>query len=109
LIEQRKKLLLFNECYSGNLVGEKWLVDGDRNPSLFHQSASNRKHRCSILRIKDALGVWLKELHVIRQKFIDDFSTRFTSARSSPFELDSSFASPVITLEENLDLIKLVT
>jgi len=48
-------------------------------------------------------------LQVIRQKFIDDFSDRFTSARSSLLELNSTLASPVITAEENIDLIKVVT
>jgi len=102
-------LLLFNKRYWGNLARKRWLVDGDRNYRYFHQSAKNRKRHCSILRIKDASGIWLEELQVIRQKFIDDFSDHFTSARSSLSKLNCNLASPVVSVEENIELIKPVT
>ena len=76
---------------------------------IFFTNANNRKRHCSIIRIKDVSGVWLEELHVIRQKFIDDFSDRFTSTRRSLSAFNFTLASPVITAEENFELIKPVT
>jgi len=109
LPKQRKKLLLFNKRYWGNLARKKWLVDGDRNSRYFHQSVNTRKHSCTIFRIKDTSGIWLEDPPVIRQKFIQDFSNRFTSARGALAELNCKLTSPVVTAVENAALIKLVT
>jgi len=109
LLKQREKLFLFNKRYWGNLARKKWLVDGDRNSRYFHQSATSRKRGCSILRIKDESGIWLDDMATIKQKFIMDFSARFTSARGAPLGLDGTLASPMVTAEENVGLIKPVT
>jgi len=84
-------------------------VDGDRNSCFFHQSATNRKRGCSILRIKDTSGIWIEELPAIKQKFLVDFSTRFTSARGTRSGVNGFLATPVVTAEENAGLIKPVT
>ena len=102
-------MLLFNKRYWGSLARKKCLVDGDRNSWYFHQSANNRKYVCSILRIKDASGIWIEELAAIKQKFMEDFSDRFTSAHSVLSGLNENLAFPVVTAEENADLIKPVT
>ena len=109
LLKQCEKLLLFNKCYWSNLARKKWLVDGDRSSRYFHQSARNRKRNCSILRIKDPSGVWLDDTHAIRQQFLQDYMQRFTSARGSLAVLNGPLTSPIVTAEENADLIKPVT
>ena len=109
LLKQREKLFLFNKRYWGNLARKKWLVDGDRNSRLFHQSATNRKRGCSILRIKDTSGIWIEERPAIQQKFILDFSSRFTSAHGPRPRVHGFLATPIVTAEENADLIKPVT
>ena len=45
----------------------------------------------------------------IKQKFIVDFSTRFTSTRGAHSGVNGILASPVVTAQENADLIKPVT
>jgi len=67
------------------------------------------KRGCSILRIKDTAGIWLEELPAIQQKFIMDFSSRFTSATSSRSGVHDSLATSVVTAEENAALIQPVT
>jgi len=109
LLKQRENLLLFNKRYWGNLARKKWLVDGDRSSRYFHQSARKKKHKCSILRIKDPSGIWLQDTHAIQQRFIHDYIHRFTSARASLAALNGHLTAPVITTEENEALIKPVT
>jgi len=109
LLKQREKLFLFNKRYWGNLARKKWLVDGDRNSRYFHHSATSRKRGCTILRIKDESGVWLDDFASIQQKFIMDFSTRFTSARGAPLGFNGPLASPMVTAEENAWLTKPVS
>jgi len=109
LIKQRENLLLFNQRYWGKLACKRWLVDGDRNTRFFHHSAKTRKQRSSILRIKDDVGVWLDQPPLIQQKFIEDFSSRFTSGCSSRALHLTRSVSPVITAQDNLDLIRSVT
>jgi len=109
LLKQREKLLLFNKCYWGALARKKWLVDCDRSSRYFHQSARNRKRNCSILRIKDPSGIWLDDPCTIRQQFLQDYMKRFTSARGSLAVLNDPLTFPIVTAEENEELIKPVT
>jgi len=109
LLKQREQLLLFNKRYWGTLARKKWLVDGDRATRYFHQSAQKKKHKCSILRIKDPSGIWIEEPHAVRQRFIQDYIHQFSSARASLTTLNGHLADPVITAEENEALIKPVT
>jgi len=109
LLKQREKILLFNKRYWGNLARKKWLVDGDRNSRYFHQAAKIKKRNCSIIRIKDASGIWLDDIHVIRQQFLHDFTQRFTSARESLTRLNCTLTTPVVTTEENDALIQPIT
>ena len=109
LLKQRDKLLLFNKRYWGKLARKKWLVDSDRNSRYFHQYAKMRNRKCSILRIRDASGIWIEDIHVIRQHFIQEFTKRFTSARLSSARLNGTLSSPVVTSEENDLLIRPVS
>ena len=109
LLKQREKLLLFNKRYWGNFARKKWLVDGDRHSRYFHQSAKSKSNRSSILRIKDASGIWIEDLQGIRHQFLQDFVCRFTTARESLTRLPNSLTSTVVTAEENESLIKPVT
>jgi len=46
LLKHRKKLLLFNQKYWGNLKRKEWLTRGDRNSKFFQQRAIiRRKHK----------------------------------------------------------------
>ena len=102
-------MVLFNKRYWGKLARKSWLVDGDRNSRFFHQSAVHRKQRCSIVRLKDDAGVWLEQLPLIQQKFIDDFSSRFASERHSRIVSLNNLACHTVTAQDNLDLIRPVT
>ena len=109
LLKQREQLLLFNKRYWGTLARKKWLVDGDRASRYFHQSARKKKQKCSILRIKDPSGIWLEDPLLVRQRLIQDYKSRFSSARGSLIPLTGHLADPVITAEENEALIRPVT
>ena len=109
LIKQREQLFLCNKRYWGNLARKSWLVDGDRHSRFFHQCITNRKHRSSLVRIKDDTGVWLEQLPMIQQKFIADFASRFTSSRQLSSMNLSNLALATVTAQENLDLIRPVT
>ena len=62
-----------------------------------------------ILRIKDTSGIWIEELAAIQQKFLVDYSSRFNSAHGTRSRTFGFLALPVVTAEENADLIKPVT
>ena len=109
MIKQREKLLLFNQSYWGQFARKQWLINGDRNSKFFHQSVSARKRRFNIIRIKDETGVWLNEFESIKNKFILEFSYRFKSSRPSLWSLPDLSISPVITTDENLELIRIVS
>jgi len=59
--------------------------------------------------IKDPSGIWIEDPEEIRQKFIQDYKHHFTSARGSLAEPPGNLANPVVTAEENAELIKPVT
>jgi len=109
LLKQREKLLLFSKCYWGTLARKKWLVDGDRSSRYFHQIAQGRKRNCAIIRIKDPSGIWLDEPHVIQQRFLHDYMQRFTSDRESLAPMNDHLTFPIVTAEENAELVKPVT
>jgi len=109
LIKQREHMLLFNKRFWGTFARKSWLVDGDRQSRFFHQSIKNRKDRFSLIRIRDDTGVWLEHAPIIQQKFIADFTARFTSSRHSPSMNLRNLALPSISAEENLELTKAVT
>ena len=72
---------------------------------FFHQSTSARKRRCNIVRIKDETGVWLDEIESIKNKFILNFSHRLETKRCSSLPLPELSISPLITMEDNHELI----
>jgi len=73
------------------------------------QSTKMKNRNCSILRIKDASSIWIEDIHVIRQQFLQDFTQRFTSARASLARLNCTLTTPVVTTEENDSLIRPIT
>ena len=52
--------------------------------------------------------MWLEQLSLIKQKFIDDFSARLNSGCQSQSENVSSLIPLTVTPQENVDLIKSV-
>ena len=96
---------LFNQKYWGTLARKEWLVNGDRHSRYFHQTMKARKTRGKIFRIQDASGVWIEEPFFIQQKFIHDFSSRFTSARD-PASHPSVGLLKSVTDEDNALLLR---
>ena len=101
--------MLFNQRYWGQFARKQWLINGDRNSKFFHQIGSVRKRRCNIVRIKDEAGVWLDEIASIKDKFILEFSCRFKSSRSPFWSPPDLSISPLVTTEDNLELIRPVS
>jgi len=84
-------------------------VNDDHNPKLFHCCAATKKHNSTIMRLKDDVEVWVTELHLILQKFIDKFMRRFTSSRNSSNALPSLNIASQVSLDESVELIKPIT
>ena len=82
LLKQREKMHLFNQKYWGTLARKDWLVNGDRHSRYFHQSMKAQKMRGKIFKIQDASGIWIDEPTSLKQLFVHDFSSRFSSARA---------------------------
>ena len=101
--------MLFNQRYWGQFARKQWLINGDRNTKFFHQLASARKRRCNIVRIKDETGVWLDEIEFIKDKFILEFSCRFKSSRPPCWSHPDLSISPLVSTEDNLELIRPVS
>ncbi|XP_060960190.1 uncharacterized protein LOC115703873 [Cannabis sativa] len=53
------KVLLQREIFWKQRSKQLWLREGDSNSKYFHASASSRRRRNSIQRLKDANGVWV--------------------------------------------------
>jgi len=109
LLKQRERLLLFNKRFWGNFARKKWLVDGDRNSRYFHSSAAARKRANTIIRLKDATGVWVEDPPSISQLIIRDLSRRLSSANGGHTVTHGTVAHPLVTPMENDNLIKPVT
>jgi len=62
LIKQREKLMLFNKKPWGNFAWKKWLVDGDRNSRLFHQTVVTKN-----IAALHFVGSWIDDETTIQQ------------------------------------------
>ena len=54
-----------------------WITNGDWNTSFFHQKASNRKEKNSILGITNENGVWQEDDLVVERVILDYFTSIF--------------------------------
>ncbi|XP_075634949.1 uncharacterized protein LOC142607348 [Castanea sativa] len=62
-----------------------WLVEGDRNTSFYHTSASVRRRRNRISCMKDSVGNWIQGEREIADYIRKGFSNLFTSGHSYAF------------------------
>ena len=76
---------------------------------FFYQCIKTKKRKSSILWIKDESDVWLAEKSLIEQKFISDFTARFTSQRGRSRHSVSTNIPRLVTIEENNLLTSCVT
>ena len=86
-----------------------WITDGDRNTSLFHQKASNRKDRNSIQGICDATGQWQEDDHTTKNIILDYFETIFRSNGPTDTSVLVDAVQPVVTNEMNISLTQTFT
>ena len=106
LIKQSEKLMLFRQRFWGRVTRKQQLTAGDRNARFFHQTATARKRRTYISRIKNEIDGWIEEIHLIKAKFCHDFAQRFTSSHSTRTTLTLITAMRKVTATENLSLIQ---
>lgn len=57
-----------------------WLQLGDKNTRFFHTTATIRKKRNKIVRVKNNLGIWWKVGEKLEQVFVHNFKMRFSCA-----------------------------
>ena len=109
MLRQREKLLLFNQKYWGTFKRKEWLVNGDRNSRYFQQQANTRRKRKLICKLNDECGIWIDNPHTIAEKFILDYTNRFTSSNNGVTATSDLMLDPAITEVENLNLISIPT
>jgi len=109
MLRQREKLLLFNQKYWGTFKRKEWLVNGDRNSRYVQQQANTRRKRKLICKLKDECGIWIDNPHTIAEKFILDYTNRFTSSNNGVTATSDLMLDPAITEVENLNLISIST
>lgn len=62
-----------------------WLCDGDRNTTFFHLSTLIRRWRNNIVSIKNGDGNWMHEKSLVKNLFVDFFTSLFTEEGGRPF------------------------
>ena len=75
---QQERLLLFHQCYWGKYHRKKWLAEEFQ---VFPPVAKFRKQKNTIIKLQDMSAVWIDDQAAIQNKFIQDFSIRFSSQR----------------------------
>ena len=84
-----------------------WLLDSWNNPRFNNWHTHLIKQRGKLLlRIKDDTSVWIEDYKFMKHKFSFNFCQCFTSARTSPINLNEIVVLNSITMEENVDFIK---
>jgi len=107
LLQQREKLMLFNQKYWGNFRRKEWLVHGDRNSRFFQQQANTRRKKKLIYRLQTDCGIWLDTPQDIALKFIQDYSTRFQASLRPSDTMSVPGLCKAITHSENIQLTKI--
>jgi len=73
---QQERLLLFHQCYWGKYHRKKWLAEEFQ---VFPPVAKFRKQKNTIIKLQDMSAVWIDDQAAIQNKFVQDFSIRFSS------------------------------
>ncbi|KAF4356167.1 hypothetical protein F8388_012317 [Cannabis sativa] len=79
-------VLLQREIFWKQRSKQLWLREGDSNSKYFHASATSRRRRNSIQKLKDSDGVWVDWKGRLPSVMVDYFSTLFTASAVSGHE-----------------------
>ncbi|XP_065623699.1 uncharacterized protein LOC136065014 [Quercus suber] len=102
------ELLDSEETYWNQRSRVQWLNEGDRNSKFFHNKASERKRKNTILGLWNDQRVWCDTSETIADTAISYFKDIFTSTQPSPPTIAevTSFIPTKVTDEMNMDLIR---
>ncbi|XP_019190786.1 PREDICTED: uncharacterized protein LOC109185261 [Ipomoea nil] len=101
---QLSTVLLQEESFWKQRAKQHWLQGADRNTKFFHQYATHRKRKNSIVRLKDRNGVW-KEGDGLVSLVTDYYKQIFqTNGDIGAFQVDT--LSPRVTRAQNDDLLR---
>ena len=82
-----------------------WLKNGDSNSKFFHNKATQRFRKNSILGIKDKRGNWQEQPELIGDIIVDYFGDFFATRNSAIREDSLSFIPKLVTDEINEQLM----
>lgn len=82
-----------------------WLESGDKNTKFFHQKASQRKKRNTIIGLEDDRGVWKEEEFEIGRIVEDYFHLMLSTANPSDIDAISSTLKNVVSPADNQSLL----
>ncbi|KAL0355322.1 UNVERIFIED_CONTAM: putative mitochondrial protein [Sesamum radiatum] len=85
-----------------------WLKEGDRNISFFHATATERRQRQEIKKLKRSDGTIVEREYDIQQVILEYFSTMFSSTRPNSGVIDEIVAclEPKVSEAMNEDLLR---
>jgi len=107
LLNQREKLLLFNQKYWGNLRRKEWITCGDQNSKFFQQRAINRQKQKLVHKLKNNYGIWMDLQSEIAGKFISNYKQQFKAVHNSSRNLAGMNIPTCISHSDNQTLIKI--
>lgn len=86
-----------------------WLKEGDKNTSFFHRTATGRRKRNRITRIRNSTGVWIEDPTSIEKVFTDYFRNIFTSYSTNGVNGVLEAIQPRVSVLINENLVELYT
>lgn len=78
-----------------------WVANGDKNSKFFHSRATQRKRKNSILKIRDAAGVWNLNLEDIVKCLIEFYQDLFSSTNLQQNDATTNSINRIISDEMN--------
>lgn len=93
-------LLLQEDTYWRQRAKVYWLADGDTNSKFFHASASARKRRNTIKKLRDPSGNWIVAHDELCSLVRNYFTNIFTSQQGDHHPIISC-VQPRVSIEEN--------
>lgn len=104
------RLLVQEEIFWKQRAKIFWLRDGDLNTKFFHRTASSRKKRNKILKLKNGEGIWVDNQQDLCTLVYSYFQQLFTTTPLMD-NMDEFLEpiSPMVTAEQNEELTKYFT
>ncbi|KAL8124435.1 hypothetical protein AgCh_012179 [Apium graveolens] len=109
ILEQIDELEIREEMYWHQRAGVNWINYGDANTRFFHLTASYRKQRNRIFKIRDANDQWLSDVQEIKEAVRNHFQDIFKSVGNRDFSRLISLIPRIISEDMNHSLCKEVT